>query len=189
MKILLTLFVLLFYSSLAFAEISLGKLKLNDTITNHFSREEIINLEWKGSREQYGIDKKYSLILINNPKETLRVNYDTVVIAYESNSWKIHYVSGFVLSLKSLNSCIEFSNNQILIYNNELTHLFREEGTSEHTELGQKQKIISFSDDKKFVKFGCDYRSDADTVNFRFDFSTTDFNSWVVESEGTKRLN
>ena len=185
-KLSLYIFLVLMFCNVGFAEnkIILKDLKINSNITNYFSQKEI-DLYRYDEEGKYGKNEIYSLLYIKNPNEKFNENFSLIMIAYNNKSWKIHYTAGL---MENLNNCIKFRDEQINAYKTIFKNYKKRIATSEHSD-GLKQEIISFRKGNLRAKFTCDYYSEsspyAGTVDFRVDFLTDTFNTWVVRAEGT----
>ena len=180
MKTLLTLFVLLFSSSVV-AEVLLNKIKLNENINIHFSKSEI--KKYQSTNKAYGNKKKYSRLYIENPQEIFDDNYTLVTITYESNSKKIQYVSGLH---EDLNNCNLLRSEQIII---NLENGFKE--TNKQKNLDDTlQDVISFSYENFSSIYSCEYYAEtsnwAGTVDYKYGLITNEYNLWLIKYTQTE---
>ena len=177
MKILLTLIVL-FFSSSVVAEVLLSNLELYENINNYFSKSEI--KKYQSPNVIYGKDAKYSQIYIANPSEKFDENYTLIMIGYENNSKKIHYVGGLN---ENLNNCLKFRDEKILI-NESINSLSKKTYKQVHND-GLQQDVVEFYGNNFRIKFTCDYYFEpspwAGTIDFRYDFLTEEINTWLIE--------
>ena len=187
MKKFLGILVLgLLWSNFAYSEnqIYLKDLKLNQSINNYFSNQEIAkyNIQDFG----YGSNSKYSL-LMNISNKFKNNEYDSFTIAYATKSKKIAYYAAFVDGFKNLNECLNFRDEQVS--KNRKKFILRKKKSFKSTHAdGFIQEAISFKGTKTDAKFSCDYYEDQKfiRVDFRFDTLTMKFNEWVVKLEGTE---
>ncbi len=123
MKILLTLFVLLFsYSVLAedISDFQIEGISVGDSLLNHFSEEEII-LKTEFEKEQ-GNNKEMAVVYFNNKKNfksyrRLKASYET-----KDKNYQIVSLTGFVDINKDIDKCMikkkEISEELKNLFNN-----------------------------------------------------------------------
>ena len=191
MKKLLGILVLgLLWCNVGFAEnkLILQDLKINANVTTYFSQIDIKNYN-ANMEGKYGENEIYSLLYLDKERgiqEKFDDNFDIIMVAYNNNSWKIEYIAGVVENLKN---CIKFRNEQAKIYKDQFKNYKKQMKTSTHDD-GLKQDVISYKRGNFRAKLTCDTYPDsspyAGTVDFRIDYLTEVFNTWVVEEEGTK---
>ena len=187
MKKLLGIVVLgLLWCNFAYSEnqIYLKDLKLNQSINNYFSNQEIAkyNIQDFG----YGSNSKYSLLMGISSKFKNN-KYDEFTIAYETKSKKIVYYAAFVQEFKNLSKCLNFRDKEVSKNKKKFAFHKKSSGKSIHAD-GLIQEIILFQSIKTEAKFSCDYFEDEKfiRVDFRFDALTSKFNEWVIKLEGTE---
>ena len=187
-KLFLYIFFVLIICNVGFAinNLIIQDIKINTKVTDYFSNKEL--KEYNSSYEKYGTSKKYSLLYFDKDRginEKFNDNFDIIMISYNNNTWKIEYVAGVIEDLKN---CIKFREEQAKLYKDKFKKYRKEKITAEHAD-GLKQEVISYEFKNLKAKLTCDIYPDsspyAGTIDFRIDYLTDSFNTWVVREEGT----
>ena len=187
-KLLLYLTVSFIFCSFgnAATKISLGDLKLKESINNFFSKQEIAEYSYEGFG--YGKNSKYSVLFLY-PDQLKDKQYDTITIAFNNKTKKIAYYAGFVEKFKNLNECVKFRDAQVLKNRKKFLLHKKKTGLSTHADK-MLQDVVFFGSTRSEAKFTCDFFEEErnSRVDFRFDVLTPEFNKWVIELEKTKTI-
>ena len=184
-KLSLYIFLVLMWCNVGFAEEkSLIDIKIGDSITEHFSTNQIIEnyVDDDVTEEDirvYGKNYKYSFIAFVNDG-TLE-DYDYIQVYYETKTDKI-VSKGGIYEVSDESDCISKRDKLVSEYkkNNRITSIFSKIEDMHEFPDGMVDKYISFDNNKKVFGFSCYIYPDGSIEN-RSQVYTHKFNDHVFK--------
>ena len=192
MKILLTICVLLFSSSVMADDISdyeIDGISIGDSLLDYFSYDEIIN---SNKNEYPGSNKFYDLLISSNANS--QFEHYNITVKLDDEDFIVHSISGEINFNYQIEKCFEHKKNVLNEIKNAIPNVESREYEWEYTKLADGKSIAYITDFELSlgsIRVYCVNSSDASKKSLNFpdyfsiEISTNEIINWLTNEANT----
>ena len=192
MKILLTICVLFFSSSVMADDISdyeIDGISIGDSLLDYFSYDEIIN---SNKNEYPGSNKFYDLLISSNANS--QFEHYNITVKLDDEDFIVHSISGEINFNYQIEKCFEHKKNVLNEIKNAIPNVESREYEWEYTKLADGKSIAYITDFELSlgsIRVYCVNSSDASKKSLNFpdyfsiEISTNEIINWLTNEANT----